>query len=270
MRALPILLLCMTAAAGCAPETEPPPDAPPADTARVSLGRGATPYPASAADPASAEEVRDIGVGVLHFGARADSIGAAREDTVAIRNAPSDQAAIVARWIHRYGAEGVWEYRLETAEEGLLRNDIEWSYEENGLPVDTIAANGSWARVVYAADGSGDTRLGWARLSERMRLERWPDVLSQQNLFFRHPDSLAFFDAPDGAAVPLEITTGDTRDGLDYAIQPLRIVDEWMQVVVTTPSDYCVDPPDPQSDTTWIRFLDDRGRPRVWYYTRGC
>ena len=43
-----------------------------------------------------------------------------------------------------------------------------------------------------------------------------------------------------------------------------------MEVEVVTPSDYCFDPPTPTRDTAWIRHLDEAGRPRVWYHTRGC
>jgi hypothetical protein len=38
-----------------------------------------------------------------------------------------------------------------------------------------------------------------------------------------------------------------------------------------TPSDACGEEPGAVRDTVaWVRTVDDRGRPRVWYYTRGC
>ena len=262
-------LLAIVALAGCA-------DAPAAratvepDTTALSPRTAATPHRAAGDDYAYMEQARDLGIGVLHLGFRPDSIAGIREDTVIVRDAPTDGAAIIARWVHRYGDAGTWEYRLETSEAGLLRNDVEWSYEENGLPVDTIAADGRWARTVYALGDDGNPRAGWTRITERTTIERWPDVLTEQSIFFRNPDSVAFHVAPGGEAMPLEITAGDTSDGLDYAMQPLRVSDGWMQVVVTSPSDYCADAPAVRADTTWIRYLDDRGRPRVWYYPRGC
>lgn len=269
MRATSLPLLCLTVVAGCGPEAAPPADDQ-ADTTSISLGTGETPYRAASADPAGIEEPRDFGTGVLHLGVRPDSVSALREDTVIIRNAPTDEAAVIARWIHRYGGDGTWEYRLETNEEQMMRNDIEWSYEENGLPVDTLAGEGNWARVIHATDRTGAPRFGWVRMSERARIETWPQVLLQQSLFFRRPDSLAFHAAPDGDTVSLEIRTGDTADGLDYSMMPLRTIDDWMQVVVTSPSDYCAEIPAARADTVWIRYLDERGRPRVWYFPRGC
>lgn len=262
------LLLGLAVAAGCRSDAEPAPQTRAADTARVSLGTGDTPHQALPPDLGGTDELIDIGVGVLHLTVRADSIGQLREDTLLIRNAPTQEAAVVARWIHRYGMDWTWEYRMETAEAGLWRNDVEWSYEESGLPIDTVAAEGAWVRVLYALDPGGDARLGWVRAGEGTRTEHWTAVLPEQNLFFRHADSLAFHVEPEGQRVWLDIASGD--DGPDYIMRPLRVADSWMQVVVTTPSDYCLDAPVVRSDTVWVRYLDDRGRPRVWYYPRGC
>ncbi len=262
------LLLSVLLLGACQPDAAPVADEA-ADTSRITLGTGDTPHRAAPPDPAE-DELRDIGIGVLHLGMRPDSVTAVREDTILVRNAPTDEAAVIARWIHSYGDDGTWEYRLETNEAGLLRNDIEWSYEANGLPVDTVAANGAWARVLHAVDVSGDPRLGWVRMRERTRIEQWTHVLTQQNVYFRRPDSLAFHASPGGDTVSLAISAGDTHDGLDYTMAPLQTSDGWMQVEVTTPSNYCADVADARSDTVWIRHIDERGRPRVWYYPRGC
>lgn len=269
MRSIPALLVCLTTLVACGSDAAPATDGR-ADSARISLGSGETPYRAASADPAGVEDPRDFGIGILHLGVRPDSVSTLREDTVIIRNAPTDEAAVIARWIHRYGDDGTWEYRLETNEERMSRNDIEWSYEENGLPVDTIAGNDNWARVIHATDATGAARFGWVRISDRTRIEPWPQVLLQQSVFFRRPDSLVFRATPDGDTVSLEIRTGDTADGLDYAMMPLRVVDEWMQVAVTSPSDFCTEVPAARADTVWIRYLDERRRPRVWYFPRGC
>lgn len=268
MRLLSAAVL-LVAASGCdAPGASPAATA--ADSSAVSLGSGDTPYRAVADAAVPADVMPDHGRGILHLATRVDTTPGTNEDTVVIRRAPTDEAEIVARWIHRYGTEGTWEYRLETNEQNLLRGDIEWLYEENGLPVDTIAGDSSWARVVYAKDEGGDARLGWVRLNDRTIIELWPDVLMQQHLFFRRPDSVAFHVTPEGERVPLEIQSGDTPDGLDYTMVPLGAAGDWMQVEVTSPSDYCAENAGTRKDTAWIRYLDARSRPRVWYFTRGC
>jgi hypothetical protein len=269
MRTTPICIFVFVAAAGCGERDAAPPDSG-TDTAAASIGSGETPYMAATDDAVPTDRMPDFGRGVLHLSQRGDSSAGVHEDTVIIRGAPTNEAGIVARWIHRYAPEGVWEYRLATSEQNLVRADMEWLYEENGLPVDTIAGDSSWLRVVYARDASGAARLGWVRITDRMTLETWPDVLMQQNLFFRRPDSLAFFTAPEGERVAIEIQTGDTSDGLDYTMVPLRATGEWMQVEVTSPSDYCAETAGARKDTAWIRYLDARGRPQVWYFTRGC
>lgn len=43
-----------------------------------------------------------------------------------------------------------------------------------------------------------------------------------------------------------------------------------MRVRPVAPSDYCDDPEQPRTAELWVRYLDHTGRPRVWYYTRGC
>ena len=235
------------------------------DTTDVVVGAGDTPFRAGAALD---EALRDHGRGILHF-TRPNSVSGVREDSVVIRETPSADGPILARWIHRYGG-GAWEFRLETAETGLGRGDIEWTYEESGLPIDSVLPDRSWARVVYGATADNAPRTGWARLGDRVLVENWDVILPQQNLFFRPPENLAFHDSPGGAPVELEIARGDTPDGLDYGMRPLRIQGDWMQVAVTTPSNYCFDPPEVRTDTVWIRYLDDRKRPRVWFYTRGC
>lgn len=252
-------------------------DGPSADTARVDpampvttgvASAGATPYRALPGDGGAYDERADIGRGVLHLTVRADSVGRVREDTIVVRAAPGADADIIARWIHRYGVDWTWEYRLETSQQGLLRNDVEWSYEESGLPIDSVTADGAWVRVLHAVDAQGDQQRGWARTAQESRIEWWTDVLAEHTLFFRNQDSLAVHESPDGRRLWPDIAGANT--GPDYALTPLQRSNQWMRVILTTPSDFCVDPPVVRKDTVWIRYLDERGRPRVWYYPRGC
>lgn len=231
-------------------------------------GPGATPHRALPGEGGAYDDRADIGRGVLHLTVRADSVGRVREDTMLVRAGPDDEAMPVARWIHRYGLDWTWEYRLETSERGLVRNDVEWSYEESGLPVDSVTRDGAWVRVLHAVDAQGAPRRGWVRTSPDFNIEWWADVLAGQNLYFRNQDSLAVYEAPGGQRLWLDIAGGS--DGPDYTMTPLQRSNEWMRVVLTTPSDFCVDPPVVRTDTVWIRYLDARGRPRVWYYPRGC
>ena len=276
MRTLITGLLLALPLVGCVADVRPSADNATVDAAAADAGAAAdsqaqagTPHRALPGTSSVYDSDRpDVGRGVLHLTVRADSIGRVREDTVVVRAAPDDGAAIIARWIHRYGLDWTWEYRLETAERALLRNDVEWSYEENGLPVDSVSPDGAWMRVLHATDAQGEQRYGWVRTAPDTRIEWWTGVLTEQSLFFRNPDSLAVYAEPGGQRVWLDIA--GSGEGPDYAMTPLQRRDPWMRVVLTTPSDFCMDPPVVKTDTVWIRYLDDRGRPRVWYYPRGC
>jgi len=148
----------------------------------------------------------------------------------------------------------------------LRPNIMEFSYEESGLPVDSIAADR--VRVLLGWDGEGRMRRAWVRLDSNVVLRRWARVLSESPLFFRPGVRPQFFAAPHGAAYPVVLPGGDDSD---YILHPKQVRGAWLQVEVVTPADYCTDDnARRRRETVWIRYLDQIGRPTVWYYTRGC
>lgn len=210
----------------------------------------------------------DVGVGFLRIPPNPDGPpGSAPADTIVVRSAPRPAAAPVALAWHR-------EYRLliETVEAGLEDGALEVGYEERALPVMEVGGDGRWLRVSYAFDDGGDTRTGWVDSAEPgPEYVPWPGWLEQQGvLFFVDPDSIAFFREPDGESIDLALVPSVGSQRFDYALYPLRTDGEWMEVRIASPSDYC-DGGAPSLDSqAWIRYLDPRGRPRVWYFTRGC
>ena len=84
-------------------------------------------------------------------------------------------------------------------------------------------------------------------------------------------DSARFHEAPEGPAAPFPLPPpGSGGPPGDYILWPLERAGDWMRVRAVTPSDYCADPPAPREDTLWIRWRGASGRPRVWFFTRGC
>jgi hypothetical protein len=64
---------------------------------------------------------------------------------------------------------------------------------------------------------------------------------------------------------------GPAGDADAYAMHPVEARGPWLRVRVVTPSDNCEPDPAPRrTRELWIRYLDARGRPNVWYYARGC
>lgn len=148
----------------------------------------------------------------------------------------------------------------------LQPNIMEFTYEESGLPVDSIV--GDRVRVLLGWDDARRMRRAWVRLDSTVTLHRWSEWLKQSPLFFRPGYPADFYAAPRGARFPIVIPGGDEPD---YIMHAKRVSGQWMQVEIVTPSDYCEEETTRfRRETVWIRYLDQAARPRVWYYTRGC
>jgi hypothetical protein len=149
----------------------------------------------------------------------------------------------------------------------LRPNIMEFSYEESGLPVDSILPDR--VRVLLGWDGEQRMRRAWVQLDSTVELRTWPEWLAQQTVFFRPGVRPEFHLAPGGSRYPVPLSGGDDPD---YIMHAKQVQGEWMQVELVTPSDYCADADTIRyrRETVWIRFLDANRRPRVWYYTRGC
>lgn len=210
----------------------------------------------------------DVGVGFVRIPPSPDGPpGSAPSDTIVIRSGARPAAAPVALAWHR-------EYRLliETAEEGLEDGALEVGYEERALPVMEVEGDGGWLLVSYAFDDGGGMHTGWVDSTDpRLEYVPWSGWLERQGvLFFVAPDSIAFFDGPDGEPIDLALLPGAGSRRFDYGLYPLRTDGEWMEVRVASPSDYCGADAPAVDAQAWIRYLDPQGRPRVWYFTRGC
>jgi hypothetical protein len=160
---------------------------------------------------------------------------------------------------------------VEAEEAGLRDGTLEVAYEERALPVLRSAPVGGWLEVSFAFDGEGRPRTGWVFREPSLEHVSWADWLGQTGtLFFVAPDSVAFFDSPGGDPVELALAPSPGSLRYDYALYPVTTEGRWMEVRVVSPSDYCDDPVPATEDQLWIRYLTSRGRPLVWYYTRGC
>jgi len=210
--------------------------------------------------------LRERGVGVA-FSLEAASLVA---DTLLVREAPQDDAPVLARLIRSFGSD----YVLDAASPAAQGGGIEFGYEAVGLPLLEVAPGRDapeWLHVHYATGPRGDPLTGWVRFEpDHVDVLFWSDRLRQVPLFFAYEDSIAFHSAPDGPAVTLRLAPLEGTELFDYIMYPLEVDGPWMRVEVVTPSNYCFDPVAPRRDTAWVRYLDEGERPRVWYYTRGC
>jgi hypothetical protein len=212
---------------------------------------------------------QERGAGVV-FAGDAFLGGPSGSDTVTVLAAP-DEPTVRARFILDRDSLS-WGYRLEAREPAAEGAALEYGYEEWGLPVLPRGPGNApgWVEVRYATGLGGEPLTGWVRLAAPLEMLSWSERLAESPLFLLEPDSIGFHPSPDDPAALLELAPDDSREGFDYILHPLESRGSWMRVEVVTPSDYCFDPPAPRRDTMWIRHLDPTGRPRVWYYTRGC
>lgn len=167
------------------------------------------------------------------------------------------------RFLFASDGAGGWQYAIEWSDT-LATNLLEFGYEEVGLPMDSLSTDGGWARVVPGFRMDGTPVHAWAVVGGRVQVVRWPERLAERGLFFRDGVAPAFFAAPDGAPAAFPLASDD------YILHPLEVRGPWMRVRAVTPADMCADPESPRSAELWIRYLDERGRPLVWYHTRGC
>lgn len=219
-------------------------------------------------EPYAGVDPGDLGVGVAYLTHAEDKGATAGTDTLLLRSEPNAGAPAVGAMLYTVSANGITQYAV-AAPESLRPNLVEHGYEESGVPFDSTDATGRWVRAIlgFAADSSA--RVGWLDGGRRgVGLIRWAQHLADQPIYFPKPEAAAFFSTPDSTQPAPAPPGGEDA----YAIHPLEARGPWLRVRVVSPSDNCAasDSVPHRVRTVWIRYLDDRGRPNVWYYPRGC
>lgn len=221
--------------------------------------------------PADRRAPIDRGIGVVHF--RSEFVGDRHvaRDSIIARSRPDPRAEVVAVLL-RLETDGgfAWSYALEGAD-GLAPALLEFDYEVQGLPIDRMAPEGDWARVLLGHDGAGQPRFGWVALDPaRVGVVLWREHLLKREWLFFTDYSVAppLFAEPGGRRIRGE--TVFIGDGT-YSLYAEEVRGDWMRVRIVSPDDSCGrEVAAPRTTVAWVRYIDPRGRPLVWYYTRGC
>jgi hypothetical protein len=205
----------------------------------------------------------DLGVGLLHF-TPPDQV-----DSLWLLSSPASTSAPSGLFVLDTVTPSMVRYAV-IAPDSLVPNLVEYGYEILGLPIDTIRADG-WVRAILGFRQTGEPHTTWVQPdTAALGLIQWKDHLPKQRvLFFRpgHPGIL-FANPADSAPA---ITVG-VEPPLDYTLEPLEVAGRWMRARVRHPFRWCQDL-DRDSVPTfelWLEYLDSRGRPAVYYPTRGC
>ena len=218
-------------------------------------------------EPYAGIDPSDVGLGVVFLRRAEDKSGTPGTDTLIVRTAPDASSPPLGALLFEVSANGVTSYRLAAAD-SLTPNLVEYGYEESGIPFDSLDVTGRWLHALVGSTADGTMRVGWVDTTQAgMGTVRWTDQLRDRPIFFPKPDHAAFFATPDSTMPVAAPRGGDDA----YAMHPVEVRDRWMRVRVVTPSDNCEPDAVPRrTRQLWIRYLDDRGRPNVWYYSRGC
>ena len=218
-------------------------------------------------EPYAGVDPADLGVGVAFLTHAEDKGAPAGTDTLLLRSAPNDASPPIGAMLFTVGANGITQYAV-TAADSLRPNLVEHGYEESGVPFDSSDASGRWVRGILGFTADSTARVGWIDTGRRgIGVIRWAQQLADRPIYFPRPEAAAFFARPDSSQ--RVVTPRGGRDA--YAIHPVGVRGPWLRVNVVMPSDNCeADSAPRRTRTLWIRYLDDRGRPNVWYYSRGC
>lgn len=114
---------------------------------------------------------------------------------------------------------------------------------------------------VYDANAVGAKVKSWTRF-----------FLADQAVVFTSDSARAFYADTTARNRVFPTLAGDSASP-DYSMRVIKVSGPWMQVYLYTPSDFpsSVDPKEARAKSNnppprfWIRYLDERGRPRIWY-----
>ncbi len=156
---------------------------------------------------------------------------------------------------------------------------VEISYSEIGFPVLTFTRDSQWVKVSLDCHDLRNRSTGWIpKQTPGLKVQSWMEVLSNHGaFFFMKPEWISFYARPEKSTQvhPKLIRRGSLPS---YQLYRKEIRGRWMQVELETPSSFCKTEEDvlreygvkPTKQVVWIQFLDERNRPRIFYFTRGC
>ena len=146
-------------------------------------------------------------------------------------------------------------------------NLLEYGYEKKGIPICKVSKD--WVEVIFGFDENKKALTGWVKLDKQLGLLLWKTYLKEKLVFFEDPNEIKFYDKIEGQLIDFRLKPSNHLK-FDYIMRPQKVDEDWMQVEVVTPSDYCNDPSDTKIKVFWIKFINKEGRPLIWYFTRGC
>lgn len=145
----------------------------------------------------------------------------------------------------------------------ILSNKFEYGYEKFGLPIIDTANN--WIKVLLPKN-EHFFEYGYVNLDiSEIEVVYWAEMLTKVPLFFTNDSIKILYTWIEGEQIKI-----DSNVFNDYVLYPLHVEGNWMKVKLITPSEECELVSEGKIINGWIKYLQDNGRPNVWYFPRGC
>ena len=159
---------------------------------------------------------------------------------------------------------------------------IEFANEVKGLCIVSIQDN---AIKVILSNKNNHIQFGWLKKDNKdISYCLWSSLIPSQKVVFpinnkKGENKIVFFKTPDGEKLNIQIPLmkelwyeykNEIIKEFDCDLIPTGRVSKrtWLQVDISYPHDEGKDDFECHRIRCWIRYLDDYGRPLVWYYTR--
>ena len=217
----------------------------------------------------------DKGIGVVFFSLHGPYSSQFQSDSTFIYQYPNENSKVIATFkLIVENGKNSWRYSVISGDSNFINNTIEYAYETSGLPFDSILESRTWVQIKNILEIENAPPKGWIRVhNSNMGFLLWENELKKHNLFFSPEQEVSeFYDSPGGKKVVFKLKRFEYQQGrlFDYIMHPIEVKGRWMKVRVVTPSDFCDEPVSPKVKTLWIKYLDEKGHPLVFYYSRGC
>ncbi len=162
--------------------------------------------------------------------------------------------------------------------EGMHERLIEvYRVDEYGLPILDFSSDSEWVRVSLDCRKITNPPSAWLRTVDSNKvtipIKSWAHFFEVDWPVVFHCDSLmAFYSDSNETARIFPKLRGHPGEP-DYCMRVLSTSGKWMHVYLESPSTFMTDHEARHAryETTdsppkvWIRYLDDHGRPRIWY-----
>ena len=191
------------------------------------------------------------------------------EDTLVFRAEPKADAAVVGALIVERPERTTWRFAA-LLPPGVQPNFLTYRYDEGGVPTDSADASGRWVRGILGFTANGTALLGWASLDTKRAVSlSWIDAFDKQIPSFLETSQATLYSTLADAEAA---HAGEPPPKGDYEFEEvLERRGQWLRVRMRWPYDSCYSRKEgTESREVWIRYLDDRGRPLVFYRTGTC